>query len=118
MERPYKLLVIDDSQEILVALDKYFKKKKFEVVTATDGLEGIKLLKTEQGGFDLVITDLVMPQIGGKDLVDQSKLLIPNIKVLLMSGYPRPPEEGAFLQKPFHSQELLRQVKQALDVGL
>ena len=69
MERTYKLLVIDDSQEILVALNKYLKKKNFDVVTATDGLEGIKLLKAEQGGFDLVITDLVMPYVSGVGVI-------------------------------------------------
>ena len=113
MDRPYKLLVIDDSQEILVALDKYLKKKKFDVVTATDGLEGIKLLKAEQGGFDLVITDLVMPYVSGVGVISILKKEFPGTPVVAITGWGEHPEALAIeanadlvLEKPFDLEEL------------
>ena len=113
MDRKYKLLVIDDSQEILVALDKYLKKKKFDVVTATDGLEGIKLLKAEQGGFDLVITDLVMPYVSGVGVISILKKEFPGTPVVSITGWGEHPEALAIeanadlvLEKPFDLEEL------------
>jgi DNA-binding response OmpR family regulator len=122
MDRPYKLLVIDDSQEILVALDKYFKKKKFEVVTATDGLEGIKLLKAEQGGFDLVITDLVMPYVSGVGVISILKKEFPGTPVVAITGWGEHPEALAIeanadmvLEKPFDLEELEQSITALLE---
>ena len=113
MERAYKLLVIDDSQEILVALNKYLKKKSFDVVTATDGLEGIKLLKTEKDGFDLVITDLVMPYVSGVGVISILKKEFPGTPVVAITGWGEHPEALAIeanadlvLEKPFDLEEL------------
>ena len=113
MDRTYKLLVIDDSQEILIALDKYLKKKNFDVVTATDGLEGIKLLKAEKGGFDLVITDLVMPYVSGVGVISILKKEFPGTPVVAITGWGEHPEALAIeanadlvLEKPFDLEEL------------
>ena len=113
MEKAHKLLIIDDSQEILVALNKYLKKKSFDVVTATDGLEGIKLLKTEQDGFDLVITDLVMPYVSGVGVISILKKEFPGTPVVAITGWGEHPEALAIeanadlvLEKPFDLEEL------------
>ena len=84
MNRSYKLLVIDDSQEILAAIDKYLRQKKYEVATAADGLEGLKLLKSAEGGFDLVITDLVMPNVSGVGVIAILKKEFPGIPVAVV----------------------------------
>jgi len=54
MNTPHKLLIIDDNKDILSALKEFFTRKSYEVFSATDGLEGLKLLETEQHGFDLL----------------------------------------------------------------
>ncbi len=113
MNRSYKLLVIDDSQEILAAIDKYLKQKKYEVATAADGLEGLKLLKSTEGGFDLVITDLVMPNVSGVGVIAILKKEFPGIPVVAITGYGEQPEALALeanadlvLEKPFDLDDL------------
>jgi CheY-like chemotaxis protein len=66
---------------------------------------------------DLVITDLVMPAMSGRELVEHIRRLSPEIRIICTSGYVWPAGQetnGAYLQKPFTSQELLFKVKQAL----
>ena len=69
MDRPVKLLIIDDNEEILAALYDFFIKEDYDVASAADGLEGLKLLENEKKGFDLVITDIVMPHISGVGVI-------------------------------------------------
>lgn len=113
MNKTYRLLVIDDSQEILVALSKFFTKKNYEVITAADGLDGLKLIKTDAKGFDLVITDLVMPDISGVGIISIIKEKYPETPVVAITGWGEHPEALAIeaqadhvLEKPFDLQEL------------
>jgi DNA-binding NtrC family response regulator len=113
MNKAYRLLVIDDSQEILVALSKFFTKKNYEVVTAADGLDGLKLIKSDAKGFDLVITDLVMPDISGVGIISIIKEKYPETPVVAITGWGEHPEALAIeaqadhvLEKPFDLQEL------------
>jgi DNA-binding response OmpR family regulator len=113
MDKTFKLLVIDDSQEILAALDKYLTKKKYEVITAEDGLEGLKLLKESKQGFDLVITDLVMPYVSGVGVISILKKEFPGTPVVAITGWGEHPEALAIeanadlvLEKPFDMVEL------------
>ena len=55
MEKKYRLLIIDDSEETVAGLQHFFSKN-YEVLTAGDGMEGLKLFENETEGFDLVIT--------------------------------------------------------------
>jgi two-component system cell cycle sensor histidine kinase/response regulator CckA len=121
MNRSYKLLVIDDSQEILTAIDKYLKQKKYEVATAADGLEGLKLLKSAEGGFDLVITDLVMPNVSGVGVIAILKKEFPGIPVVAITGYGEQPEALALeanadlvLEKPFDLEDLEQSIANLL----
>ena len=121
MNRSYKLLVIDDSQEILTAMDKYLKQKKYEVATAADGLEGLKLLRSEEGGFDLVITDLVMPNVSGVGVIAILKKEFPGIPVVAITGYGEQPEALALeanadlvLEKPFNLDDLEQSIANLL----
>ena len=121
MERTYKLLVIDDSQEILAALDEYLKKKKFDVTTAADGLEGLKILKAAKGAFDLVITDLVMPYVSGVGVISILKKDFPHTPVVAITGYGEHPEALAVeanadvvMEKPFDLADLERSVNELL----
>ncbi len=121
MNRSYKLLVIDDSQEILTAIHKYLKQKNYEVTTAADGLEGLKLLKSSEGGFDLVITDLVMPNVSGVGVIAILKKQFPGIPVVAITGYGEQPEALALeanadlvLEKPFNLDDLEQSIANLL----
>jgi DNA-binding response OmpR family regulator len=121
MDRPHKLLIIDDNKEILSALSDFLKKKKYDVVSAADGLDGLKLLETEKHGFDLVITDLVMPNISGVGLISIIKNKFPDVPVIAITGWGEHPEALAIeanadhiLEKPFELSELDTLIKKLL----
>ena len=65
MKKPSKLLIIDDSEEILTALTNFFTQKKYDVISAANGLDGLKHIEAKDAAFDLIITDLVLPNISG-----------------------------------------------------
>ena len=117
MTKPHRLLLIEDSQEILVALAKFFHKKNYDVVTAPDGLNGLKLIKNDHEGFDLVITDIVMPDISGVGIIKILKEKYPKTPVVAITGWGPQPQALAVeahadhvLEKPFDIEELERLV--------
>jgi len=121
MVNPYKLLIIDDNKEILTALNDFLSKKKYDVVSASDGLDGLKLLETEKQGFDLVITDLIMPNISGVGLISIIKKKFPDIPVIAITGWGEHPEALAteaqadrVLEKPFDLSELDTLIREIL----
>ncbi len=113
MDKPLKLLIIDDNEEILAALFDFFSKKEYHVVSAPDGLEGLKLLEAEKQGFDVIITDLVMPNISGVGVISIVKKKFPDIPVIAITGWGEHPEALALeaqadivVEKPFELYEL------------
>ncbi len=121
MDKPFKLLIIDDDEEILSTLKYFLSTKRYEVFSASDGLEALKLLETEEQGFDLVITDLVMPNISGVGLIAIIKKKLPGLPVIAITGWGEHPEVLAteaqadqVLEKPFELSELDRLIKDLL----
>ena len=121
MDKPYKLLIIDDNKEILNALYDFLSKRKYDVVSASDGLDGLKLIETEKQGFDLVITDLVMPNISGVGLISIIKKKFPDTPVIAITGWGEHPEALAteaqadrILEKPFELSELDTLIRELL----
>ena len=121
MNNPYRLLIIDDNKEILTALTDFLSKKKYDVVSASDGLDALKLLETEQQGFDLIITDLVMPNISGVGLISIIKKKFPDLPVIAITGWGEHPEALAteaqanrVLEKPFDLSELDTVIRELL----
>jgi DNA-binding response OmpR family regulator len=121
MDKPSKLLIIDDNKEILSIFKDFFIKKRYEVFSASDGLEGLKLLETEEQGFDLVITDLVMPNISGVALISIIKKRFPDTPVIAITGWGEHPEALAteaqadkVLEKPFELSELDKAVNELI----
>jgi DNA-binding NtrC family response regulator len=121
MKNASKLLVIDDNKEILDALYDFLSKKKYNVVTASNGLEGLKLLENDKQRFDLVITDLIMPDISGVALISIIKKKYPNTRVIAITGWGEHPEALAteaeadhVLEKPFELSDLERLINKLL----
>jgi CheY-like chemotaxis protein len=87
------------------------------VLTANSGAKALEILSQGEPPVDLLITDLVMPLMSGRELMEQARLIAPGLRILCMSGYAWPAGREAdpgYLQKPFTSQALLLRIKRAL----
>ena len=91
------ILVIEDDQDVLTMLVKHLQLLGYNVITASDGMEGLKLL--EDSEFDLVITDIVMPYVSGLGVVSACKTKKANVPVIAITGYGKEPEAAAMEKK-------------------
>jgi CheY-like chemotaxis protein len=92
-EQKKTILVIEDDPDVLSVIIKYLKQLGYKVITATDGMEGLKKLDSDK--FDLVITDIVMPYVSGVGVVTAAKKKKPHIPVIAITGYGKEPEAAA-----------------------
>ncbi len=108
------ILVVDDEEFLLTMTETILSEYGYRVLTASSGANALVILAGEESGIDLVVTDLVMPGMGGRELVERIGQLGPDTKIICMSGcVPAQGQQwgGAFLRKPFTSEELLSMVK-------
>lgn len=111
------ILMIDDEELLLTMGEMVLSSFGYRVFTASSGQQALEVFSNHQDQIDLVITDLVMPKMSGRELIEQLRRLSPSIKIICSSGYIRAlnaEEEETYLQKPFTSVDLLRKVKQVL----
>jgi len=111
------ILMIDDEDLLLTMGEMVLSSFGYRVLTANSGQSALNIFAEKSAEIDLVITDLVMPQMSGRELIERLRRVSPNVKIICASGFVRPPsseEEQNYLQKPFASQDLLRKVKQVL----
>jgi two-component system, cell cycle sensor histidine kinase and response regulator CckA len=111
------ILMVDDEDLLLTMGKTILSAYGYRVLTANGGQKALEILARKDSGVDLVITDLVMPAMSGRELVERVRQLAPATRIICTSGYVWPAgqeSDGAYLQKPFTSQELLLKVKQAL----
>ena len=108
MESSYRLLIIDDDQSVLNLLENYLTNNNYDVVCASNGLDGLKRIESGENEFDLIITDLVMPEISGIGLISILKKEHPKIPIIAITGKGEEPEKlsleakaDGILQKPF-----------------
>jgi YesN/AraC family two-component response regulator len=93
------------------------------VLEARDGEEGLRVARQRQGPIHLLVTDVVMPRLGGRQLAERLTRDRPELRVLFVSGYTdeastrpgAPGAGGAFLQKPFNPVRLAQKVREVLD---
>ncbi|MBW1731431.1 MAG: response regulator [Deltaproteobacteria bacterium] len=91
------ILVIEDDLDVLSMLVKNLEYLGYNVLSAADGMEGLKLLDTQE--YDLVITDIVMPYVSGVGVVTALKSKRPGIPVIAITGYGKEPEAAALEKK-------------------
>ena len=116
------ILVVDDEEAVRSSTRRALERAGYTVLAASDGADAVRLFTEHDGGIQLVITDVVMPGLGGRELVGRLKIMSPRLPVLFVSGYT---EEGvrqkgvlepgaAYLEKPFTPEKLLRRVREVL----
>jgi CheY-like chemotaxis protein len=118
------ILFVEDDAAIRELNAKVLRQYGYSVLVARDGQEALNVAQKLNGkGLDLVLTDVVMPQMGGKELADRLHTTYPNLKVLFCSGYTEDAivHRGvlapgiAFLQKPFNPSVLARKVREVIE---
>jgi signal transduction histidine kinase len=117
------ILLAEDEPSVRGLAARVLRNQGYKVLEAVDGGEALQIAGRHKERIDLLLTDVVMPQMGGKELYDQLKPLRPHIKVLFTSGYTENAivHQGelafgvAFLQKPFSPIFLTHKVREILD---
>ena len=117
------VLVVEDEEAVRALACRVLGQHGYSVIEARNGLEAIQLLEAEQPAVDLVLTDVVMPEMSGLELSRRLAAQRPSVPVLFMSGYTESeklqPEiretDAPFLQKPFSTESLVIRIREALD---
>jgi two-component system, cell cycle sensor histidine kinase and response regulator CckA len=117
------ILLVEDDVTVREIARRLLKHGGYTVVVPTSATEAIQHFSRHPGRVDLVLTDVVMPDMSGPELVRRLSALVPRFKVLYMSGYTAkeiephgiPASGSMFMPKPFRAPELARRVRQALD---
>jgi two-component system, cell cycle sensor histidine kinase and response regulator CckA len=113
------ILYVDDEEMLQNLGQTVLSSFGYRVLTASSGAEALEIFDHLAGEIDLVVTDLVMPGMSGRELMDQLRRRAPGLRILCSSGYVARVggrEDEACLRKPFTSQQLLRKVKQSLEI--
>lgn len=110
------ILMVDDEDLMLTMGQTVLTAFGYRVITANTGQRALEIFTAGSPPIDLVVTDMVMPQMSGRELVELLRMRDSSVRILCTSGYvrPGPSDTLLYLQKPFTSQELVRKVRQAL----
>jgi two-component system, cell cycle sensor histidine kinase and response regulator CckA len=114
------VLLVEDEESVRQLVRETLESKGYRVLEAENGQAGLEAVAAHSGTIDLLITDVVMPEMGGHELAERLLKVRPGIKVIYLSGYTEEAlVEGkidgkAFLQKPFTLQTLSRKVREVL----
>jgi len=116
------VLLVEDEESVRELVRETLKTRGYTVIEASDGIAGMRVSEEYPGNIEILITDVVMPGMSGRELAKRVAAARPNIRVLYLSGYTEDAiiHEGAlepgtgFLQKPFTLQVLARKVREVL----
>ena len=117
------VLLVDDEDSIVDVGEEILHMTGYQVLAARSGKEAINIYQKNQATIDIVILDMIMPEMGGEETYDTLKEINPKVKVLLSSGYSIDGkakeilEKGCdgFIQKPFTVEELSQKIREILD---
>ena len=117
------VLLVEDEETVRSVACRILKSRGYTVYSAANAREALELVQTIPGKLDLVLTDMVMPEMGGVQLVERLRELRPGLRSVYMSGYAEGDKRDfreqarSFLQKPFSTDSLTSKVREALDAG-
>jgi len=116
-----RVLLVEDENDLRGLNARGLSSRGYTVLQAGNGVEAIEVMEKHDGDIDLVVSDVVMPEMDGPALLKELRRRRPGLKILFVSGYAReafesnPPEgQHAFLAKPFSLKTLVATVKQTM----
>ena len=118
---PASILVVDDEAEIRILAKEALSLAGYEVILACDGAEGVEAFRSYSDRIDLVVLDMVMPNMNGAEALAAMREFREDVRVLIISGYGKShvvrnvTENVRFIQKPFQAQDLVNAIRDALD---
>ncbi len=118
-----RLLLVEDDRSVRELVERIFRERGYKVTATGDGKEAFHAFVAQADQIDLVVTDLIMPGMNGRELVQALQLIRPDLKALYVSGYTEDEimrrglhdPSVAFLQKPFTAEVLLAKVRSVLE---
>ncbi|HET8549749.1 MAG TPA: response regulator [Bryobacteraceae bacterium] len=124
--KPATVLVVEDDDQVRAFIRTLLKQDGYEVLEAASGPDGLALARARGPAIDLLVCDMLLPELSGYDLAEQVHAQFPNMALLLMTGYVEGDivqrgvgELGAvFLDKPFQPAVLRRKVREAIGHSL
>ena len=117
-----RVLLVEDEDSVRSFAVRALQRQGYEVIEATNGAEALEIVAREQGRLDIVVSDVVMPEMDGPSMLNELRKTRPDLKVIFVSGYPDdrfktsldPDAQFAFLQKPFTLPQLAAKVKEEM----
>jgi PAS domain S-box-containing protein len=116
------VLVVEDDQAVLQVTQQVLSAAGFTVLTASNGLEALERVAEHRGDLHVVLTDVVMPKMNGKELAERLATVRPGLKVIFMSGYTdgtilrnEQNRDVAFLAKPIRAADLQNKIREVLN---
>jgi two-component system cell cycle sensor histidine kinase/response regulator CckA len=119
------ILLVEDEDLVSDVTKRILERGGYTVLTATNGKEALGLYLKKRDMISLVILDFIMPEMGGKECLEQLRKIDPNVRILVTSGYYRTgmAQEviecgaAAFIRKPYDWKRMLAVVREILDSG-
>jgi CheY-like chemotaxis protein len=117
------IALVEDEQTVRDLAARILRNKGYNVIPAENGRHAMDVIAKYPNRIDMIVTDVVMPEMNGRDLADRVHVMRPGVKILFMSGYSEEAvashgvlaRGAAFLEKPFSPATLLRKVREMLD---
>ena len=118
---PGTILVVEDEEQVRTLIVRLLQKRGYSVQPATNGRHAIDLVQDGLQDISLVITDMIMPEMGGAAMLEELRKVRPDLPALCMTGYTREEiatsealRDSAFIEKPFTPAVFLDQVAELL----
>lgn len=114
---PVRILVVEDEPALLGLLLRFLKRLSYEADGVASSSEAVAAVERDPAGYQLVLTDLTLADIGGEDLIEKLRAIQPNLRGIVSSGYPYMPraKDIGFLQKPYLPSMLSEELRKALN---